>query len=118
MRRIAVSALILVSAGFFWAQAQAQTTLTPGRASTILTGANHLDITSTKIDTSRALRPPNASQAFATMRQPKSPALGNVFPKISLGSWPPKLPNVSILQGTNPFQPNPIRGVNPFAPKK
>jgi hypothetical protein len=118
MRRIAAGLLMIAGAGFLWADAQAQTVLTPSRASTILTGANHLDITSTKIDTSRALRPPNASQAFATQRQPKSPVLGNVFPKISLGSWPPRLPNVSILQGTNPYQPNPIRGVNPFAPKK
>jgi hypothetical protein len=49
------------------------------------------------------------------MRRPSGMTTFNtskVFPRISLGSWPPKLPQVSVLpQSKNPFQPKPI-GIN------
>lgn len=121
MRRIGGGLLVLLGTGLIWAEARAQQAgnfVTGQQAATFLTGANHQNLTSTKIDTSRALRPSNVNGAFRTPAQPKAFGLGNIFPKISLGSWPPKLPQVSILQGKNPFQPNPIRGVNPFNPPK
>ena len=54
------------------------------------------------------------------LRTPAQPSvfnLKNVFPKISLGSWPPRIPSVGILgANNNPYQPNPPRGVNLFNP--
>jgi hypothetical protein len=122
MRRVGPGLLVLLGAGLFLADARAQTGnfATGQQAGRFLTGANRQNLTFTKIDTSRALKAPTMSSAFRPPPQPKAPAgLGTVFPKISLGSWPPKLPSVGILQGKNPFQPNPPPGTTPFnRPKK
>ncbi len=88
------------------------------QAQEFMTGVNPHQLTFRPIDTSRALRP--SSQA-STFYQPKVKPFGlnTVFPRISLGSWPPKLPNIFVLpRKDNPFQPNPIRGRNPFDPPK
>ena len=117
MRRLGGALLVLVSASLLWAEARAQQ-LTQPSATSFFTGVNPHDMTFSKVDTSRALRPPSVNGAFHPPTQQRAFPLGNVFPKISLGSWPPRLPNVSFLQGKNPFQPNPLRGVNPFNPPK
>jgi len=69
-----------------------------GQASAV----NPRQLTFTKIDTSKAMQAPNLSGAFAKPPQPTPIGLNGMFPKISLGSWPPKLPNVSILP-SSPF---------------
>jgi len=86
-------------------------------ASSMFTGVNPREIKSVPVDTSKAMKAMNINNAFKT---PASPAkgimnIGNIFPKISMPSWPPKLPSTPILsKQNNPFQPNPIVGKNPF----
>lgn len=85
------------------------------------------NITSVPVDTSRALNTQNqASRALKLPSQSNAAGtafnLGNIFPRISLGNWPPKTPNVSVLpQSQNMFQPSaPVsRGaVNLMTPTK
>src|SRR5262245_26916429 len=70
------------------------------------------NLTYTPIDTSKALNTQvSASRALKLPSQSnvanKPFNIGNVFPKISLGNWPPKTPQVSVLpQSQNIFQPN------------
>jgi len=48
------------------------------------------------------------SQGGALTPQP----INSFFPRsLSLGSWPPKTPNVFMLK-KSPFQPNPPKGLN------
>ena len=101
--------VLLATAGLilFLADARSQTmptilgpTQTP---SSFSMGANPRQINFTRVDTSKALQPTaSLSKAFTKPGQQTPPGLGSMFPKISLGSWPPKLPNVSILP-SNPF---------------
>lgn len=87
------------------------------QASSFWTGVNPRAINFQKIDTSKALAPVNTSSVFRAPRAPSTFQLSNVFPKISLGSWPPKTANAPILKPySTPFQPNPLPGVNPFNP--
>ncbi len=84
--------------------------------SQILTGVNPRNITFEPVDTSRALGQPNFTRNF----RPLSGGgrffnFTNFFRPISLGSWPPNRANVTVLPPySSPFQPNPIRGSNPF----
>jgi hypothetical protein len=94
--------LAAVAAVVFLADARSQTVTSSGNASSFLTGANPRQINFTKVDTSKAMQAPNLGGAFAKPAQQTPVGLNSMFPKISLGSWPPKLPNVSILP-TNPF---------------
>jgi hypothetical protein len=70
------------------------------------------------VDTSRALAP---SASFGNvMRAPASQVikplnLTNIFPKITMPSWPPKTAQTSVLpQAQNIYQPAPPKGVNLF----
>jgi hypothetical protein len=69
------------------------------------------------IDTAKATKSLNVNSAFRTPAQTKPFSLTNVFPKVSMPSWPPKIASTPVLsQKNNPYQPNPIMGVNPFGP--
>ncbi len=86
-------------------------------------GGTPRNIVNVPVDTSKALSTTaNASRALRTpSAATNSPFnLGNIFPKISLGTWPPKTPQVSMLpQSQNVYQPNGVKGgVNPFTPAK
>jgi hypothetical protein len=88
-------------------------------------GGTPRQIVNVPIDTSKALGPGNVSKAFKTpSSQLNSPMnLGGIFPSLSLPSWPPKIPQVSVLpQKLNPFQPTPPKGavnlLNYPTPKK
>jgi hypothetical protein len=101
-------------------QAQVSTT------GTSVWGGAPRNITFTPIDTSKAVGPSsNLSKAFkmpsATSATNKPFNLTNMMPSISLPSWPPKTPQVSVLPQTqNIYQPTPPKGaVNLFNyPKK
>jgi hypothetical protein len=85
---------------------------------TLFNGVNPRNINLVPIDTNKALKSMNVSTAFRTPSQQKAFSLTNVFPKISMPSWPPKIATPSILsQKNNPFQPNPVLGKNPFVQK-
>jgi hypothetical protein len=83
-------------------------------AGTFFTGVNPRNITNVPIDTSQALKAMPINNAFRTPSQTKPFSLGNLFPKVHLSSWPPIVPNTPVLK-TNPYQPNPIYGKNPFS---
>ncbi len=83
--------------------------------SSTFNGVNPRNINLVPLDTNKALKSMNVSTAFRTPTQQKAFSLGNVFPKISMPTWPPRIGTPSILsQKNNPFQPNPILGKNPF----
>jgi hypothetical protein len=88
-------------------------------ASSMFTGVNPRDIKMVQIDTTKAMKTLNVNSAFRTPAPTKPFNLGNVLPKVHLGSWPPIVPSTPVLK-KNPFQPNPIFGKNPFdqTPKK
>lgn len=103
MRKLGGGLLAAAAAVVFLADARSQSILGPSQQpSSFLTGANPRQINFTKVDTSRAMQAPNLGGAFAKPGQQTPLGLNSMFPKISLGSWPPKLPNVSILP-SNPF---------------
>ena len=70
------------------------------------------------IDTSKALALQNSSKALRTpSSKTNSPFnVSGIFHSISLPTFPPKAPQVSVLpQAQNPFQPNGVKGgVNMF----
>lgn len=108
------TALIVFSAALLFTlglQSFAQTSATqPGAWS----GTDPRKIQFKTIDTSKAMKPPNTSKAFHAMSPTTGPNVNHFFPKLSLGSWPPKTANVSVLdQKKNVYQPKPV-GVNPF----
>ena len=92
--------------------------LTPDQASQAFTGANPRDIQiKNLVNPGKALKDYQLNNSLRKPAQPSVFNLSHVFPKISLGTWPPKVPNVSILGAkNNPYQPNPPRGVNLFNP--
>jgi hypothetical protein len=96
------------------AQAPAQKTnqLTP-----FFNGVNPTHMNFKPIDTSQAMRTFNVNGAMRPPSAMRTFTLSQFFPRISLGSWPPKIPNVPILK-KSPFQPNGIAGTNPFNPTK
>jgi hypothetical protein len=90
------------------------------RASSFFTGVNPRDIQPKNlVQPTKALKNYNLSKTMRTPAQPSVFNLSRVFPKISLGRWPPVVPSVPVLgQKDNPFQPNPPKGVNLFDPPK
>jgi hypothetical protein len=84
----------------------------------LLTPQNARTLFSTTTDTSNFRYTPinlskmnNAYNANKALRQPSS----NVFPKISLGSWPPNTPSMFTLpKKQNAVFPNVFKGKNPF----
>jgi len=109
MRKLGGGLLATAAVVIFLSEARSQYTASPGAftaqgssASSFFTGANPRQINFTKVDTSKAMQAPNIGGAFAKPAQPTPIGMGGMFPKISLGSWPPKMPNVSIFPG-NPF---------------
>ncbi|MBI3409839.1 MAG: hypothetical protein HY040_15985 [Planctomycetes bacterium] len=85
---------------------------------TMITGAKPINIQSNNlVHPGKAMKDYKLNNNLRTPAQPSVFNLKNVFPKISLGTWPPRVPNVSILGAkNNPYQPNPPRGVNLFNP--
>jgi hypothetical protein len=83
--------------------------------STIFTGVNPRTYNSVPFDANKAMRTFNASNFVRTPAQQKPFSLSSAFPIFHMPSWPPKIPNLSIMpQKNNPFQPVPINGINPF----
>ena len=86
-------------------------------AGSFMTGVEPRNITLKKIDISSHNRPIPVNTLTGTQPKTGMIDMGNNFPRLTLGSWPPKMPSMSILKGkSNPFQPNPIVGKNPFDP--
>ena len=68
------------------------------------------------VDTSKAIAPMNIAQSFRTPKPPSSFTLSSAFPRLTLGGWPPKLPNLSLFKPKGPpTPPNPQKafGLNP-----
>src|SRR5687768_1198146 len=100
------TALILAAAIPAFAQQQ---------AGSFFTGVNPRQIKNVPIDTSQALRPTNLNRSFHKQAAPRPFSLANVFPKMHMGTWPPVVPSVPILEKyKHPFQPKPLVGTNPF----
>jgi hypothetical protein len=76
--------------------------LTPAQAqqqsASFFTGANPRDIKFKTIDVTTANRSPNMSNMMRPVRQPQTFTLSNMFRNLTLGSWPPKVPNTPILK--------------------
>ena len=111
MRRMWALLTLGVSAIFLLGEIQAQTTGATGNLPNFSTGFT---------PGTRTLRPINPSNAMSPTGGFKNAAqqpfgLGKVFPKISLGKWPPTLPTGSFLS-KSPYQSK-STGYNPFAPK-
>lgn len=92
--------------------------LAQDRPSVFSGGMRPQAVTMKPMDTTRAMTPPQMGR-YPQFGPQKAMSASNFFPKLSLGSWPPRLPTPSILSGkSNPFQPNPPQGKNPFELKK
>jgi hypothetical protein len=106
-----------------WAALAAMTLTIPASAQTMsssqffqgFNGVNPRNVTFSAIDTTKAMQTMNVNSAFRPSAQQKPFNLTNILPKVSMPSWPPKVATPTILpQKSNPFQPNPIYGKNPF----
>ncbi len=99
-----IAALVL-SAGLT-VPALAQQPAGPAEAGRFFTGVNPRNIKMSKIDPSRALRNSNAARALqpaSTQRALSNPfSLGSFFPRVTLGSWPPRLPTFTAVQTPTP----------------
>ncbi len=91
--RKTLAILVVVFSGYVLAPALAQQP-----ASMFFTGANPRELKFKPIDISHANRPTNMSNMLRPQRTPKAFVLSNVFPRINLGSWPPKVPSTPILK--------------------
>ncbi len=70
-----------------------------------LNGVNPRNIVNVPVDTTKAMATLNINSAFKTPSQTKPFSLGNMFPKFSLPSFPPKQASTPILTPqNNPFQ--------------
>jgi hypothetical protein len=70
-----------------------------------LNGVNPRNIVNVPVDTTKAMATLNINSAFKTPSQPKPFSLGNMFPKFSLPSFPPKQASTPIITPqNNPFQ--------------
>lgn len=110
----------LVVLGLVW-PVGGQQPLTQSNARSFMTGADPQKLTFKPVDTSRALKQFNMSNTMHRPSQMSALNPSRLFPKFTLGTWPPKLAQVSILpQKQNPFQPKVPVGKNPFSisPKK
>jgi hypothetical protein len=65
-----------------------------------------------------AVRSVPSQNQLPKLVQPQKPgtAFSRLFPKITLGSWPPKPAPNTVLQGRSPYQPNPMLARNAFDP--
>jgi hypothetical protein len=122
MRYVAFG-LVLLFAGTANAQVT-QATAVAGAGTNVWGGAPR-NIVNTPIDTSKTVgMSSNLSKAFKTQTSGSSLMpinLGNMFRSVSLPSFPPQAPQVSVMPQTqNIFQPTPPKGaVNLFNfPKK
>ena len=92
------------------------------KAKTILTGVNPGAIREVKINPSKAMRANNLTKAFqpnATQRSTKVPGLNASFPRLTLGSWPPKLPQFMSKAPAAQTPPTTFpRGVSALNPPK
>jgi hypothetical protein len=80
-------------------------------------GSQPRNITFKPIDTSNAVGSLNVNKAFRPPRAPSTFSLSNVFPKISLGSWPPKTANPPVFPSTStPAKTNSFVNQNMFGP--
>jgi hypothetical protein len=89
--------------------------------STIFTGVSPRNVNFVPFDANKAMKAFNTSNIIRTPAQTKPFSLSSAFPTFHMPSWPPKVPNLSIMpQKNNPFQPLPVNGINPFGntPKK
>ena len=84
-------------------------------ANSFFTAVNPREIKTVKIDTTKAMKTMNVNKAFHAPSQRKAFSLTNIFPRLHLTPSAPIVANAPVLpQKNNPFQPNPIRGKNPF----
>lgn len=102
--------------------APAQQLAKPSDINSFLKGINRPQtMNTTPVNLGKFNKPINFSNAFkAAPTSMNATNTSRFFPKLSLGTWPPKFPNVSILpQSQNVFQPK-VVGKNPFSlsPKK
>ncbi len=87
---------------------------TSGSPVSNLFGGTPRPIVFTPIDSSKALAPQaNIGKALRTPSSPLNSSfnINRFIPNISMPSFPPKTPQLSVLpQAQNPFQPHPIKG--------
>lgn len=119
MRKLGAVLMLVASFGVCLSATGQQPTNQPP-ANSFFTGVNPRNIQSKNlVQPGKALKNYNVTSALRPQPKPSVFNVGRVFPKISLASWPPTVPTVGILnQKSNPFQPNPPKGINPFDPPK
>jgi hypothetical protein len=87
-------------------------------ANQFFTGVNPRTISMPKVDPTKAMRNTNITKALQPNSAQKSTGvfnLSNVFPKVTLGSWPPKLPTfVAVKTPSVPTSTTVPQGVNLF----
>ena len=73
-------------------------------ANQFFTGANPRNIKTVKIDPTKAMRGSNVAKAMqpTTSSQRSMTSRGFGFPRVTLGSWPPKLPSFSTVKTPTP----------------
>ena len=82
-------------------------------AASFFSGVNPGSISYQPVDTSRALTPKNLSPGYKPPSTSSSFKFQSLFPKLSLPSWPPRIPSKPVSKG-NSFQPNIIQGKTPL----
>jgi hypothetical protein len=87
------------------------------------TGVDPRQIKSVPIDPGRALRPGNVNGALQSglAQRANTPfSMGNLFPKLTLGKWPPTRATSFVVAKTPPLMSTtvPKGNVNLFAPTK
>jgi hypothetical protein len=74
-------------------------------ATSFWTGADPRHINFTPVDTSQFYKKYNLTQVVRTPTQQKAFDLSNIFPKITMPSWPPKIGSSQYPPpGTKPFR--------------
>ena len=112
-------AMLAIGAAVFLAQANpvvAQAQVSPGaQFMSNFNGVNPRNVPLPVLDASKAMKNLNINSAFKTPATTKPFSLSNVFPKINLPTFPPKVATTPILsQQMNPYQPTRPVGVNLF----
>jgi hypothetical protein len=91
-------------------------------ARSFFTGVDPRQVKNVKVDTSKAMRRTNLTQALqpnVTQRSTKVTGLGSYFPRMTLGSWPPKVPQFMTVKTPTQKPPTTFpKGVNLFDPPK
>ena len=73
----------------------------PEQAKSFFTGVNPRNINTVKVDPTKAMRGTNIGQALKPPVAQRSAgifSLGSYFPRVTVASWPPKLPTFSKVQ--------------------